>query len=197
MHNQYFLQRKYLSPSEMTPLFMLKKSKVSRENLARVNCNFILYFTELFTCLGKYSYIQYCIPFWTTVIDTVQCSLQKTSSSSSSSLFIIPSFPLLGLNMIWVASTFFYPLPYLLWCLAFSCLLPLPYSRSSLAYLSTGLLPSTSSSIALLSMLFSFPSFTWPNYDLNLIFLNLCSRFSTPHLLLTSSIVSGILLNLT
>ena len=131
LFNKDFLQWKSLSPSEMKPLLMLKKSKVSRENLARVNCNFILYFTELFTCLGKYSYIQYCIPFWTTVIDTVQCSLQKTSSSSSSSLFIIPSFPLLGLDMIWVTSTVFYPLSYLPWCLTSSCLLPLPYPRAS------------------------------------------------------------------
>mgnify|MGYP001793169415 CR=1 FL=1 len=54
--------------------------------------------------------------------------------------------------------------------------------------LPTGLLPSTSSSIALLSMLFSSLRFTRPNH-LNLVFLNLCSRFSTPHLLLTSSLV--------
>ena len=52
--------------------------------------------------------------------------------------------------------------------------------------LPTGLLPSTSSSIALLSMLFSSLSFIRPNH-LNLAFLYLCSRFSTPHLLLTSS----------
>ena len=51
--------------------------------------------------------------------------------------------------------------------------------------LPTGFLPSTSSSITLLSMLFSSLRFTWPNH-LNLIFLNLSSRFSTLHLLLTS-----------
>ena len=51
-----------------------------------------------------------------------------------------------------------------------------------------GLQPSTSSSIALLSMLFSFLCFTWHNH-LNVIFLNLCSRFSTPHHLLTSSLL--------
>ena len=96
---------------------------------------------------------------------------RKTSqifkSSSSSSSFIIPTFPLLGLDVIWVVSTVFYPLPYLLWCLTFSCLLPLPYSRSSLAY--TSLLPSTSSSISFLSMLLWSLCFTWLNY-LNLIF---------------------------
>ena len=54
--------------------------------------------------------------------------------------------------------------------------------------LSIGFLPSTSSSIALLSMLFSSLHFTWPNH-LNLVFLNLCSRFSAPHVLLTSSLV--------
>ena len=54
--------------------------------------------------------------------------------------------------------------------------------------LPTGYLPSTSSSIALLSMLFSSLCFTWSNH-LNLVFLNLCSRFSTPHLLLTFSFV--------
>ena len=37
-------------------------------------------------------------------------------------------------------------------------------------------------------MLFSSLRFTWPKH-LNLIFLNLCSRFSTPPLLLTSSLV--------
>ena len=54
--------------------------------------------------------------------------------------------------------------------------------------LPTGLLPSTSHSITLLSILFSSLHFTWPNH-LNLIFHSLCSRFSTPHLLLTSSLV--------
>ena len=53
--------------------------------------------------------------------------------------------------------------------------------------LPTGLLPSTSSSITLLSMVFSSLRFTWSNH-LNLIFLNLCSRFSTPHLFLASSL---------
>ena len=50
--------------------------------------------------------------------------------------------------------------------------------------LPTGLLPSTYSSTTLLTMLFSSLRFTWPNH-LNHIFLNLCSGFSTPHLLLT------------
>ena len=45
--------------------------------------------------------------------------------------------------------------------------------------LSTGLLPSISSSIALLNKLFSSLHFTWPNY-LNLVFLNLCSRYKRP-----------------
>ena len=40
----------------------------------------------------------------------------------------VSSFPLLGLDMMWVVSTVFYPLPYFLWCLASSCLLPLPYN---------------------------------------------------------------------
>ena len=48
-------------------------------------------------------------------------------------------------------------------------------------------LPSTSSSIALLSMIFS-PTFYIPSH-LNLAFLNLSSRFSTPNLLLTFSLV--------
>ena len=50
------------------------------------------------------------------------------------------------------------------------------------------LLPHTSCCNDLLSMLFSSLRFTWWNH-LNLIFLNPCSRFSTPHLLLTSSLV--------
>ena len=59
-------------------------------------------------------------------------------------------------------------------------------------YLTPGLLwptywPSTFH-LHLLSMLLSSLCFTWPNH-LNLVFLNLCSRFSTPHLLLTSSLV--------
>ena len=59
--------------------------------------------------------------------------------------------------------------------------------------LSTGMasyVPSTSSSIALLSMLFSSHLLTSPNHlDLGLFFHNLCSRFFTPYLLLTSSLV--------
>ena len=50
-------------------------------------------------------------------------------------LFNIPSFLLLGLDVIWVASTVFYPQPYLLRCWTSSCLLPLLYSKSSLTYL--------------------------------------------------------------
>ena len=75
-------------------------------------------------------------------------------SSDHHLCFSVPSFPLLGLD---VASTFFYPLLYLLWCLAFSCLLPLPYSRSSLAYL----------------LAFYRPFFTncWPSLISNYLFL--------------------------
>ena len=108
-------------------------------------------------------------------------------SLSSSSSFNVPSFPFLGLDMIRVASTVFYPLPYLLWCLTSS------YISSSTTLLQvffcipTGL-PFTSSSIALLSMLFSYLRFTWPNH-LNLVFYNLCSRFFIPHFL-TFSIVT-------
>ena len=51
--------------------------------------------------------------------------------------------------------------------------------------LPTGILPSTSSSIALLSLLSSAQRFTWQN-RLNLVFLNLSSKFSTPHLFVTS-----------
>ena len=51
-----------------------------------------------------------------------------------------------------------------------------------------GLLTSTSSSIALLSMLFSSLHFPWWNH-FKLIFFNLHSKFSTPHLLLSSSYV--------
>ena len=76
-------------------------------------------------------------------------------SSSSSSSFTVPSFPLLGLDVIWVASTVVYPLPYLLWWLASSCLLPLPYSRFSLAYLLGFYLAPTS--IVLLSTFYSHP----------------------------------------
>ena len=54
--------------------------------------------------------------------------------------------------------------------------------------LPTGFLLSTSSSITLLSMLFSSLCFTWPNH-LGLVFLNLYSRFSTPNLPLTFSLV--------
>ena len=61
--------------------------------------------------------------------------------SSASSLFTVPSFQLLGSDVIWVTSTVFYPLPYLLWCLASSCLLPIPCSRSSLVYLLAFYLP--------------------------------------------------------
>ena len=57
------------------------------------------------------------------------------SSSSSSCLFNIPSFPLLSWTWYELPPLFFYPLPYLQWCLTSSCLLPLPYSRYSLAYL--------------------------------------------------------------
>ena len=115
-------------------------------------------------------------------------SIYQNLFSSSSSLFIVPSLPCLGADVIWAASTVLYSLPYLLWCLTL-CLLPLVTLLKVFFGLHTGLLPSTSSSIALLSMLFSSLRFTLPNH-LNLIFLNLCSRFFTPYLLLTSSLVN-------
>ena len=62
----------------------------------------------------------------------------KLSSSSSNN---VPNFPLMGSDVIWVISIVFYPLPYLLWCLASLCLLPQPYSRPSLAYLLAFYLP--------------------------------------------------------
>ena len=109
------------------------------------------------------------------------------SWSVLSSSFNVPSFPLLGLDVTWVAFTGFYTLPYFLRCFAFSCMSSSTILHQVFLVPPTGLLLSTSSSIALLSMLFSSLRFTWSNH-LNLVFLNLCSRFSTPRLLLTSSI---------
>ena len=122
-------------------------------------------------------------------------SSSSSSLSSSSSSFNIPSFQVLGLDLIWVTSSVFYPLPYLLFCSTSSCLLLLPYFRSSLAY-TTGLLPSTFSSILLLLYKYAIliPTCTFymtkpsqPHFSY--LIYNLCSRFSTPHLLLTSSLV--------
>ena len=45
--------------------------------------------------------------------------------NKSSSLFTVPSFPLLGLDMIWGASAVVYPLLYLPWCSTSSCFFPL------------------------------------------------------------------------
>ena len=77
-----------------------------------------------------------------------------------------------------------------LYCFLFSAISSVMFNYLPL-YLTPSLLwptywPPTSSSMSLLSMLFSSLPFTSPNH-LYLIFLNLCSRFSTPHLLLTSS----------
>ena len=80
--------------------------------------------------LGHYLYK--CFKIQKIILQLFLSQLLYAKSSSSSS-FIIPSFPLLGLDVIWVASTVVYLLPYLPWYLISSCLLPLPYSRSSLA----------------------------------------------------------------
>ena len=96
-----------------------------------------------------------------------------SSSSSSSSSFTIPSFSLLGLDVIWVAFTVFNLLPYLMWCLTSSYLLPLPYSRFSLAYLLAFNLSDFQLPDTLLSMLFSSLPFTWTNQSQPVIFLNL------------------------
>ena len=106
----------------------------------------------------------------------------SSSSSISSCSFNVPSFLLLGLDMIWVTSTDVYPLFNFLLS-SFTTLLQVFFG------LPTGLLPSTSSSITLLGMLFSSQHFTWPNH-LNPFFLNPYSMFSSPHLLLTSSLVT-------
>ena len=63
-------------------------------------------------------------------------------------------------------------------------------SRSSLVYLLAFYLTFLALDIVLLSMLFSSLRFTRPNH-LNLIFLNLCSRFSILHLVFGLSFVRG------
>ena len=104
-------------------------------------------------------------------------------SSSSSSLFIVPSFPLLELLPLFSILCHIFHDIYNFLMSSSTTLLQVLFG------LPTGLLPSTSSSITLLSMLFSLiPTFymTKPSQH---HFLNLCSRLTTPHLLLNSSFV--------
>ena len=108
-------------------------------------------------------------------------------SSSSSFSFNIPSFPLLGSDvMSHLHCCLSSAISSIMYKQSASCLLPIPYSRTILV--PTGLLPSTTSSIEPLSIQFSSLQYVlqWANH-LNHFFL-ICVQGSPPHIFIRPTV---------